>query len=82
MILHSIKRVLAALEDEEFPMDTHAIDYAVGDSEIEDGKGGLIPVRKLTERMGQRSFANPEEVIQALVEATHHKPVPTEKDVA
>lgn len=61
-----IQAVEDSLKQEDFPMDRHAVDYAVGDIEIEDGRGGYLPVRDLTDKFGTRQFESWEEVVREL----------------
>jgi hypothetical protein len=64
--LQGLKTVKEALRLEDFPMTKMDIDYAVGDIDIENGKGGFIPVQELTELFDTDEFDSPEEVIHAL----------------
>jgi hypothetical protein len=67
--MRGIKTVFEALMEEDFPMDRAGINYCVGDIEIEDGKGGFIPVHKLTDRFPtgtKETFESPHEAIRAL----------------
>ena len=66
-----MRYVVEALRLEDFPMGRHEIDYSVGDVEIEDGNGGFVPIRELTDKLGDRMFRSAEEVIKALREERH-----------
>ncbi len=65
-ILRGIKTLEEALRLEDFPMTKADIDYSFGDIEVEDGRGGYIPVRQLTERFRRNEFSSPEEVLKAI----------------
>jgi hypothetical protein len=67
--LQGLKTIREALGLEDFPMSKEEVDYAVGDVDVEDGKGGFIPVYQLTERFKQNLFDTPEDVIHALQRA-------------
>lgn len=58
-----------ALKQESYPMDDHEINYAVGDIEVEDGHGGFIPVRRLTDSISGKRFDSAEAVVEALKKA-------------
>ena len=67
-----IKLLIEAVRAEpsdEFPMDRSAIDYNFGDIELEDGKGGFIPVRDLSDHLKGEEFETGDEVLQALQDA-------------
>jgi hypothetical protein len=61
--------VAQALREEDFPMDKQGINYAVGDIEVEDGQGGYVLIRRLTDFMGEKDFASAEEIVRALHKA-------------
>ncbi len=64
--MRGMRAVAEALRLEDFPEERMDIDYAVGDIEVEDGKGGYVPVRELTEDLRGRTFRSAEEVVRAL----------------
>lgn len=49
-------------------MGRHEIDYSVGDVEIETPHGGFVPIRMLTDGLGDRQFSSAEDVIKMLRE--------------
>jgi len=65
-IMQGWKTVAEALRVEDYPMDRHSIDYAVGDIEVPNASGDLVPVRILTDRLEQDEFRSAEEAIRAL----------------
>jgi len=65
-VMRGMKWVVEALRLEDFPMDRQAIDYSVGDIEVEDGRGGLVPVRLLTDQLRPGEFVSAEDVVRAL----------------
>jgi hypothetical protein len=65
-VMRGLRAVAEALRAEDFPMDRHAIDYSVGDIEVEDGHGGFLPVRQLTDQFGNKEFHSAEEVVRAI----------------
>jgi hypothetical protein len=64
--LKGMSTVLEALRAEDFPMSRADVDYAVGDVDVEDGRGGVVPVRQLTESVPSDRFESAEEVVRAL----------------
>lgn len=71
--IRGMRAVVEALRNEDFPMDLEGVNYSVGDIEVEDGKGGYVPVRQLTDMLPQSTAGHPgvefrsaEEVIRAL----------------
>lgn len=68
-VLRGLNVVEEALRMEDFPMTTDAVNYAVGDVEIDDGKGHFVPVRDLLDKVDKNSFENADEVVQALKQA-------------
>jgi hypothetical protein len=54
---------------EEFPMDHEAIDYSFGDIELDDGKGGYVPVRDLTDHLSSDRYGSADELLLGLSEA-------------
>jgi hypothetical protein len=69
--LRGWRTVAEALRLEDFPMDRHSIDYAVGDVEVPDGSGTYVPVRLLTDRLERDEFRSAEETIRALQAVAH-----------
>ncbi len=59
---------------DEYPMDRHGVDYSFGDIELEDGRGGYVPVRDLTDRIEQNRFNDPAELLRCLREALDRFP--------
>jgi hypothetical protein len=54
---------------DEFPMDRSAVDYSFGDIEIEDGHGGKVAVRDLSEHLKNEEFETPDELLLGMREA-------------
>jgi hypothetical protein len=67
--MRGLSLVEDALSAEDFPMSRTDIDYSVGDIEIEDGRGGYIPIRQLTENMRREAFKSPDDVLRTLTAA-------------
>ncbi len=65
----SLAEAVRSEPDDEFPMDRSGIDYGFGDIEVEDGKGGYLPVRDLTDTLPRDSYDDAESVLKALREA-------------
>ncbi len=65
-VLRGMRTVVEALRQEEFPMDNEAINYCVGSIEVENGEGGYIPVRDVTDRIPKKEYRSAEEVVRAL----------------
>lgn len=65
-VVRGMRAAVEALRLEDFPMDKTGIDYAVGDIEIEDGHGGHVAIRDLTDHIPAREFRSAEEVAQTL----------------
>jgi|GEM_PF-2544722 len=61
--------VVEALRLEDFPMSKTDVDYAVGDVEVEDGRGGIIPIRDLTDLVKKYEFSSAEDVTRTLHDA-------------
>lgn len=68
------KAVEEALGLEPFPIDIEGVNYAVGDIEVSDGKGGTIPVRVLTDSINVRSFETLKDVMAELHSALKRYP--------
>jgi hypothetical protein len=56
---------------EEFPMDHEAIDYSFGDIEVEDGHGGWLPVRDLTDHLVADRYGSADELLLGLSKALY-----------
>jgi hypothetical protein len=54
---------------EEFPMDHEGIDYAFGDLEVEDGTGGYVAVRDLTDHLKASRYDTADDLLRGLREA-------------
>lgn len=68
-VIRGMQAVHDALKLEEYPATKQDINYAVGDIEVEDAKGGYLPVRMVLDNVGQSNFTNAEEVVSALQKA-------------
>ncbi len=65
--VRGMQRLIRALRGEVYPLDRSGIDYAVGDIDVEDGSGGYVPVRDLTEELPVGvSFENAEDIFHSL----------------
>jgi hypothetical protein len=65
--VRGMQRLIQALRAESYPLDRSNIDYAVGDIDVEDGYGGYIPVRDLTDELPPgASYDNAEDIFHAL----------------
>ncbi len=64
--LRGIAAVEDALRAEDFPMDKQALAYSVGDIDVEDGRGGFVPVRVVLDAIRQDEFASAEAVVRAI----------------
>jgi hypothetical protein len=69
--LVGIEAVADALRAEDFPMDKEGLAYSVGDIDVEDGRGGTIPVRVLLDRIEQDEFGSADIAIAAIRRAAH-----------
>jgi hypothetical protein len=56
---------------EEFPMDHQAVDYSFGDIELEDGSGGYVPVRELTDHLARDRYGSADELLTGLSDALY-----------
>jgi len=66
-----LEEAIQAEANDQFPMDRRGVDYAFGDIEIEDGQGGLVPVRDLTDALTEPRYENGEELLQGIRQALH-----------
>jgi hypothetical protein len=64
--MRGIQVVIDALRAESYPMELEEVNYNVGDIEVEDGHGGWVPVRQLTERFIRNRFYSAEEVVREI----------------
>ncbi len=58
--------VLAALQQEEFPMDKEDVYYAVGDLAVTDAAGRILSVREVLDRVETSRFQSSGDVAHAL----------------
>jgi hypothetical protein len=65
-VLKGFQTVAEALRAEDYPLDVSGLNYAVGDIDVEDGSGSMVPIRDLTDRMPEREFTSAEDAIRAL----------------
>jgi hypothetical protein len=72
--LSGIEAVAEALRAEDFPMDKHALAYAVGDIDVEDGHGGSVPVRNVLDAITQDDFASADLAVRAIRSAARRTP--------
>ena len=55
-----------ALAAEDFPMDKQGLAYSVGDLEIEDGRGGFVPIRIVLEGLDRDVFPSCDAAVRAI----------------
>ena len=55
--VRGLRAVAEALRSEDFPMDRQGIDYAVGNIEVENGRGGSYPYASSPTSSENVSFA-------------------------
>ncbi|HEY8516544.1 MAG TPA: hypothetical protein VIS07_13615 [Candidatus Binatia bacterium] len=67
--LEGIDDVEEALRGEDFPMDKEGLAYAVGEIEISDSSGRIVPVRSVLDVIDQERFASVEEAVAAICAA-------------
>ena len=72
-VLTGLRTVTEALRLEDFPMDVEAINYAVGDIEVENGHGGSVPVRQLTDHFIETEYQSAEDVIKQIHTLLHKR---------
>jgi hypothetical protein len=65
-VLRGLDAVAEALQAEDMPIDKQGIAYAVGDAEIEDGRGGWVPVRQVLDRVSAERFDSADDAVDAL----------------
>jgi hypothetical protein len=61
-----LEAVLAALQQETFPMEKDALYYAVGDLALTDGTGRIVSVREVLDRVDRGRFLSVEDVADSL----------------
>jgi hypothetical protein len=65
-VLRGLDAVAEALRSEDMPIDKQGLAYAVGDAEIEDGRGGWLPVRVALDRVSAERFETADAAVDAL----------------
>ena len=61
-----LEAVLAALQEEDFPMDKEDLYYAVGDLAVTDAEGRIVSVREVLDRTEKARFQTVDEVAKTL----------------
>ena len=61
-----LEAVLAALRQEDFPMEKTDIYYAVGDLALTDA-GRIVSVREVLDRVDRSRFQSPDDIAHALL---------------
>jgi len=67
--LRGIAAVADALRAEDFPMDKQGLAYSVGDIDVEDGRGGFVPVRVVLDAIAREEFPSADAAVRAIREA-------------
>ena len=61
-----LEAVLAALQEESFPMDKADLYYAVGDLALTDAVGRIVSVREVLDRIDTKRFDSVDDVAASL----------------
>lgn len=64
--MRGMQTVAEALRGEDYPLDLEEINYSVGDIEVENGRGGWVAVRDLTEQFKREQFNSAEDVMREI----------------
>jgi hypothetical protein len=76
-----LEAVLAALREEDFPMDKQNLYYMVGDLNVTDESGGIVSVREVLDRVDRSSFRSVDDVAAALRSAMRAEAARTPPDI-
>lgn len=67
--MQGIDTVAQALRFEDFPTDKQNLYYSIGDIEIENGVGAMVPVRDVLELVPEERFTTARDALQAICRA-------------
>ena len=76
-----LEAVLAALREEDFPMDKQNLYYMVGDLNVTDEAGRIVTVREVLDRVDRPSFRSVDDVAAALRSAMDAEAASTPPDL-